>query len=373
MGVYHHPFQFNEEDHTQIKGDLILDEPLPYQGLPDGSGSFRTGRINISPEINLELVFYHNHSTASFIYLQDEYCNPHAFRIIGLKDVEIKKHCPLTLPGQLCMGSHRTNLIGDAMQTIFAAPPLKKTILAHQQHNLAVFPIAREGLKYQVAEAIFNNYGYYCDEVILDAHHVFDNTVPLYNRKVEMTLFKDKDLDQHQHENISVAFIADSIASGLVMRETITEIKRRFKNLERVEVIAPLATIRGLSRIADSECRNGVKVRVHIFETILNALPPDYYYSAHHNIPDMHIRPDLEEAYRAWWGQDAQGNMIADTACAGYGWSEVFYSPRKQIEMINGELEQRHNTTIADIIRGNLAKQADISSSPAQAQKQPTV
>ena len=48
----------------------------------------------------------------------------------------------------------------------------------------------------------------------------------LYNRKVEMTLFKDKDLDQHQHENISVAFIADSIASGLVMRETITEIKR---------------------------------------------------------------------------------------------------------------------------------------------------
>jgi hypothetical protein len=169
-------------------------------------------------------------------------------------------------------------------------------------------------------------------------------------------LFKDKDLDQPQHDLVKVAFIADSIASGLVMREVIDRIKERFRYLERVEVLAPLATIRGLSRIADSECRNGVKVRVHIFETILNALPPDYYYSAHFNIPELHIRPDLEEAYRQWWGQDAQGKDIADTTCAGYGWSEAFYSPRKQIEMINEQLTSRHNLTIAEMIKRNFYK-----------------
>ena len=49
-----------------------------------------------------------------------------------------------------------------------------------------------------------------------------------------------------------------------------------------------------------------------------------------------------------------QGNQIADTACAGYGWSEVFYSPHKQIEMINGELTQRHDMKIADVIMKNL-------------------
>jgi hypothetical protein len=32
----------------------------------------------------------------------------------------------------------------------------------------------------------------------------------------------------------------------------------------------------------------------------------------------------------------------------------VFYSPHKQIEMINGELTHRHNMTIADVIRKNL-------------------
>ncbi len=354
MALFNYPFQFIEEDHSQISGNLILEKPLPYQVNPQGSGFYRQGKITLGEEINLELVFYHNPATAAFIYLQKAYQDRSAFQIIGLTEEEINRFGNIILPGQLCMGSCRTNLIGEAMNSIFAAPPLQNTILAHQQHNLAVFPIAREGLKYQVPEAIFNNYDYYCDEIVLDAHHVFDSSVPVYNRKVEMTLFKDKDLDQHQHENITVAFIADSIASGLVMRETIMEVKKRFKNLERVEVIAPLATIRGLSRIADTECRNGVKVRVHIFETILNALPPDYYYSAHFNLPEMHIRPDLEEVYRTWWGKDAEGNHIADTACAGYGWSEVFFSPRKQIEMINEQLHQRHHLSLLELIRRNI-------------------
>ena len=252
------------------------------------------------------------------------------------------------------MGAGRANLMWKAMQDIFNAPPLRKTITSFKQENLAVFPIAREGLKYQVPEAIYETYGYYTDEVVLDAHHVFDSSVPVYNRKVEMTIFKDKDLNQPQHDNVKVAFIADSIASGLVMKEVITRIKERFRNLERVEVLSPLATIRGLSRIAESESKNGVKVRVHIFETILNALPPDFYYSAHYNIPEFHIRPDLENEYREWWGKDSTGTMIADTSCAGYGWSEAFYSPRKQIEMINSQLYERHNLTIAEIIRRQL-------------------
>jgi hypothetical protein len=175
--------------------------------------------------------------------------------------------------------------------------------------------------------------------------------VPVYNRRVELTLFKDKDLDQAQKENISVALIADSISSGLVMREVINRVKERFERLERVEVISPLATIRGLTRIARSSCTHGTPVRLHVFETLLNALPPDYYYSAHFNVPELHIRPELAQEYRQWWGQDAQGRFLADTACAGYGWSEVFYSPRKQIQMINEQLQARHGLTIAEVVR----------------------
>ncbi len=123
-----------------------------------------------------------------------------------------------------------------------------------------------------MAESIYHARGYYCDEVLLDAHHVFDSSVPVYNRKVELGIFKDKDLDRVQHENITAAFIADSIASGLVMREVISHIRQRFENIEHVEVICPLATIRGLCRVAEANMQPGSKIRVHVFETVLNAL-----------------------------------------------------------------------------------------------------
>ena len=69
------------------------------------------------------------------------------------------------------MGSERSYLIAQAILYAFGAPPLNPTLTCHQQHNLAVFPIAREGLKYQVTEAIYNTCGFYCDEIVLDAHH----------------------------------------------------------------------------------------------------------------------------------------------------------------------------------------------------------
>jgi hypothetical protein len=353
MSQLKYPFVFSEDDASSVRGVLELDEPLPYQ-QNSGSGFYRPGRISVEGCTDLELALYHNPATAAFIYLRDCPPDKNLLATVGLSEEEIARISSLRLPGQLCLGPDRSRLIRDAMNSLFSGPALCQTITAHAQQNLAVFPIAREGLKYQVAEAIFDNFGYYCDEIVLDAHHVFDSSVPVYNRKVEMTLFKDKDLDRQQRENIAVAFLADSIASGLVMKEVVARVQERFDHIEQVEIISPLATIRGLCRIARSECAQDVHVRVHVFETLLNALPPDYYYSAHFNTPDFHIRPDLEKDYHAWWGKDAEGNNIADTACAGYGWSEVFYSPRKQIQMINGQLEARHHLTIADVVRRNL-------------------
>lgn len=354
MGLFKYPFIFPEFTPHQVQGTLELNEPLSYQTNQGGSGFYRPGRITLADSAGLDLVLYHNEATEKFIYLRNGPVDPNLLNIVGLDPAEFSRLPSLPLPGQLCLGADRARLIGQAMQSLFASPVLAQTFAGYRQQNLAVFPIAREGLKYQVGDAIFDNYGFYCDEIVLDAHHVFNSSVPVYNRTVELTLFKDKDLDQQQKENISVAFIADSIASGLVMKEVIARIKERFEHLEQVEVIAPLATIRGLCRIVQAKPDNHCRVRVHVFETLLNALPPDYYYSAHYNIPEFHICPDSDLAYRRWWGTNGGGAYIADTACAGYGWSEVFYSPRKQIQMINHQLESRHGMTIADIVRRNL-------------------
>lgn len=353
--AFHYPFIFLEEDSSTVEINLELEKPLPCSTHPQESGFYRPGRIHFAQDGHhpLELVLYHNPATARFIYLHEQPADAQLLRIAGLT-APLPAERVITLPGQLCLGAARTAVIGEAIQGLFAAPPLRESLRQYTQEQIAVFPIAREGLKYQIAEALFATQGYYCDEILLDAHHVFDHTVPLYNRKVEMTLFKDKDLDPAQRNAVKVAIIGDSIASGLVMREVIEHIRRRFPALERVEVIAPLATVRGLTRLTRTSFNGSIPVRAHVFETLLNALPPDYYYSAHFNIPELHIRPDLEHAYRQWWGMDAAGQWIADTACAGYGWSEVFYSPRKQIQMINEELHRRHGMTLAEILRRNL-------------------
>lgn len=357
MALYSYPIEYTEEDASRVRGTLVLEDAVEYRLNSQGSGFYRSGKIVLDGGAELDLELYHNDATSRFIYLRDLRTDADLLQLVGLDQAEIAKIKTLRMPGQLCLGADRVNLIGQAIRGVLGSPNLRQSIGRQHQENIAIFPIAREGLKYQVAEALFENHGYYCDEIVLDAHHVFDRSIPVYSRKVEMTIFKDKDLDQQQHENITTAFIADSIASGLVMREVIEQIYSRFHHIQQIEVISPFATIRGLCRIARREPMQHIPVRVHVFETLLNALPPDYYYSAHINLPELHICPDLEQEYRAWWGQDDKGSWIADTACAGYGWSEVFYSPRKQIEMINGELRRRHGLNIADILRRNIVSQ----------------
>jgi hypothetical protein len=350
------PFTFPDISTHPVQGCLDLDEPLPCLQETDGSGFYRTGRVEVSGGANLDLVLYNNRATARFIYLRKSAIDLNLLSFIGIAADEVSGLTSIVLPGQLCMGSERSALIAEAIHLLVGSPILQPTFEHYSQQNLAVFPIAREGLKYNVAEAIFGNYGLYCDEIVLDAHHVFNSSIPVLNRSVEFTLFKDKDLDQQQKENIAVAFIADSIASGLVMKEVIARIKKRFEHIQQVEVVAPLATIRGLCNLEMSEDARDIRVRVHVFETLLNALPPDYYYSAHYPYPGIHIQPDLDRDYRDWWGEDDDGNAVADTACAGYGWSEAFYSPRKQIQMMNSQLMARHGLTIADIVRRNLRR-----------------
>ncbi len=356
MSKFKYPFSFTEDVSNQKSGTLTLDEPLPYRSKAQESGFYRTGKLELNDDRSLDLVLYHNEHTAKFIYLRQCKAEDSLMHIIGMNGDLKGFDGEITLPGQLCLGAERSYLTGNAINLIFQSPILIPTFNTYQQNNIAVFPIAREGLKYQVQDAIFQSYGYLCDEVVLDAHHVFDSSVPVYSRTVELTIFKDKDLDAHQKEKIAVAFFADSIASGLVMKEVIARVKERFENLKQVEVVAPLASIRGLCRLAQSDLNRDFNVRVHVFETLLNALPPDYYYSAHYDIPELHIVPDQDAVYREWWGRDDQGNFIADTACAGYGWSEAFYSPRKQIQMMNSQLQSRHNLTIADIVKRNVFK-----------------
>jgi hypothetical protein len=286
------------------------------------------------------------------MYLCQMTVQEHLFELLGLA-APAASPLQMRLPGQIILGAPRASLVAPAIRDTLSSPAVKAAIKACSQDEVVVLPVLREGAKFQLAEALFENYGYYCDEAILDSHHVFDPTVPRYHRRVETTILKDQDISPRQREGKRLAVVGDSIASGIVMLGVLSHVGRRFDNIRQIEIVAPFATLRGLARLAYFASPR-FSIRVHVFETILNALPPDYYYSAHFPDPGFHIRPDLEEEYRDWWGTDDEGNYIADTACAGYGWAEAFFNPRKQLQMIDEQLSERHGLTIGQVVWRNL-------------------
>jgi hypothetical protein len=353
MGPYVHAFEYADGE-GRLSGELRLDPVVRLNTTATSDiSAYRQGRVVLNTGPSIAVVMSHSSATASFVYVSKYPVDPPALNIMGLSAQDFAHAAEVVLPGQLIVGANRTRLVGLAVTEILHNPSVKALVARFGQSEVAVFPILREGAKYQIADSLFRVYGYYCDEVVIDVHHVFDQEVPIYQRRAHTSIFKDHDLTEEQRAAIRVAIIGDSVASGIVLQASVQSMLERFQNLQHIEVIAPFVTLRGLARMAGSFGER-CTIRVQTFDTVLNALPADYYYSAQFPIAGLHIRPDLHEEYRTWWGQDRQGKYVADTACAGYGWSEAFFSPRKQIAMINQQLQERHNMSIDTILRRNL-------------------
>ena len=155
MPPYIHDFAFTEEDNSQVRGRLELEQPLPYQIDNQGSGFYRPGRLILEGYSSLEVVLYHNPATQAFMYLRNAPPCP--------KPVRDHRHGPANravqpagpvVPGRRTRQADRTSHAGYLPLARNAPHPAP-----YGQQNLAVFPIAREGLKYQVAEAIYDNFG----------------------------------------------------------------------------------------------------------------------------------------------------------------------------------------------------------------------
>jgi hypothetical protein len=353
MNQVEFPFEFHEQTRAHLLGTLKLDAAIAYSSDPARPSAYRPGQVVLRDGKQVELVLVHSAATQGYIYLQKTPINDNLLRILGLQFESEPHPVEVTLPGQLIFGAERTRLIGRAVNDVLRAPPLAKTLRSFTQEQIIVVPILREGMKYQVGEALYDLYGYLCDEIVTDPHHVRDASVPDYGRRVVTDVFKDNDLTEEQRAQVRVAVVADSVASGIILFGLLSKISERYPKLERVEVVAPFVTLRAIARIR-ALWNYPFEIRVHAFETVLNALPPDNYYSAHYSNPELHFDAELERRYQAWWGFDANGRTIAETACAGYGWSEVFFNPRKQVSMINAELHKRNEGEISEIVEHSI-------------------
>ncbi len=332
----------------QLRGSFRLEKAV-WQGPL----AFREGVLKVEGAPDLELSLSHSPATERFIYLGDYSGQDPVAGVLDTLGLSFPGDRPFQLPGQLVLGAHRTRLTEEGVRDCLSSPSFKSLLENSGSGETMVFPVLREGMKYGLSDAVLSISGCVCDEIVVDAHHVPDPSVPDLGRRMELKVFKDKDLTDAEKAAVKVAVVGDSVASGTVIIGLVDELTNRFPNLERIELVAPLAAVYGLARIAHFS-RSDVKLRIHCFETLLNALPPDYYYSPHYAEPEMHFRPEAQEAYRQWWGQDKAGNWIADTACSGYGWSEAFFNPGKQLRMIEEELQKRHGISLQEIVKRSI-------------------
>ncbi|MGH7998758.1 MAG: hypothetical protein ACREPR_04825 [Brasilonema sp.] len=353
MSTFEFSFSFLEKSNKDFSGKLFLDEILPWEIQSKDYCYYRTGRVVLNDGRQVELVLGHSPWITEFFYFKKTLIDSHFLKLFGLNLRDDREKIQIDIPSQLIFGAKRTEVIGEAVNDIVQNPVLKETLKELSQDEIITIPILREGIKYQVNEALYSSYNYLCDEIVTDPHHVFDDSIPDYGRRVVMNIFKDKDLTQEQRDNIKTAFISDSISSGIILFGLLDKIVERYHNLKQVEIIAPFASLRGLARIA-SLWKYKFSIRVHLFEAVLNSLPPEYYYTAHFSNPELHFDPQLETKYQEWWGRDKDGNLIAETACAGYGWSEAFFNPRKQVAMMNQQLQMRNGLTISEILKKNI-------------------
>ncbi len=354
---WQHPFDFSNSNEPDITGVFDLAPPEIFGGEGHSLSAFRKAQLKLTNGKSLDVVLYHNQFTKAFFYLSEVPVDNILRQLYGLpKDqldsTEYEKQW-MQLPGQFIVGSSRTKLVHKAVAGMLKSPIWQNILGDAVLDEVVVFPVLREGAKYGIPEAMAADHNLIVDEVLVDAHHVDDPGIPGYGRRTEISVFKDKDLSDTQRTAMETAVVGDSIASGTVLITVVEALRTRYENLKRIEIIAPFAALRGLARIAD-QVASDISIRVHAFESVLNALAPDYYWSAHYAHPAFHFNPVLEEEYRAWWGEDDKGAMIADTACAGYGWSESFFNPRMHLRMINQQLSKRHGLSMANIMQRTL-------------------
>ena len=339
--TFSYPFSFAPTPTETIAGTVTLSAVKHDGNTLTRSAVVQSGTAEVAVEL------YSNTPSTAVLYLHQMKISPHHAKLLDISPKLVGT--TMTLPGQLLLGGTRVGYFAEAVGGMLSTAYFRRLAKTYSQTEIVIVPVLREGVKYQIAEKMVEQFGYYCEEVVADAHHVLDDTVGGYGRRVDVTAFKDMDLTDAERQHIKCAIVGDSTASGIVVIGLLQKLTDRFPNLERVEVIAPLATLFACARIAQHVPAK-LKLQLHAFETLLNSELPDFYWSPHFTQLELHMNPALQSAYRKWWGQDAQGLWVADTACAGYGWSEAFFHPQKFVRMMNGELQRRHNLTIAQII-----------------------
>jgi hypothetical protein len=152
-------------------------------------------------------------------------------------------------PGRLHLGARRRLDTVTAILQMMSLDSFGKAVAPYSSDETVVVSILREGPILRAQENLFMATGLDAkDHVIISVHHVPDEEGHK-GLKAEADYHKT-DLPKEDALRIKQIVVADSVAGGRNLIETLRIIVRDLPNLERIVVVAIHASLRGIERVA---------------------------------------------------------------------------------------------------------------------------
>lgn len=168
---------------------------------------------------------------------------------------------------------------------------------------------------------------------VMDVHHVKDEkglkgiSGRVCSYKIDIPESKSMEI----HEDIKLAIIYDSIAGGRNIIASIRELKKRFKNLEKVVLFSVYSTYQGSRRIANVCKKNNLKCEFFCMHELLNASPLNEYDCFY---PAWNICKEDEEILKSFYGD--KYNKI----CIGGDWTANTLGKEQAMDVFKSQTKE---------------------------------
>ncbi len=152
-------------------------------------------------------------------------------------------------PGRLHLGARRRLDAAAAAFQMMSVKPFAETIRPYGADGAVIASVLREGPILRIQENLHLAVGVETrDHILISVHHVPDAQEGHKGLRAEADYYRCE-LSRHEASTIRQLIIADSVAGGRNIMETLKIIRRDLPKLERVVVISVHASLKGIERI----------------------------------------------------------------------------------------------------------------------------
>ena len=316
----------------QNQAVLFLETPIQ-----DPLGAYRLGRLTLDNGRSMELFARHSVATTALTYLHKIHITNDYRQLLKLPDEA--ENQVLEAPAQLVLGTQRAQLLAQGIRDFLHTPALNTALTQTEPEKMAIVPIAKEGTQFDITNNLRTLFGYACAELPITVRQA----VPPEPFALS---FQDQSILDVQRERMFLSLLCGNVYDGRAHVAILDFLCQHFKNLSHVELLAPQASLQGLTHLL-AQSNPGLTLRAHVFETLLDG-------DTHFPHPEFHIHPSLSKNYRAWWGRDPQGFSIATMPCINPDSSIPLLDPVRQIRLLNALLKERHRVTLSGVFKRHV-------------------